>query len=205
MEPKKNSLWWIFGGMVVFGVIIETIRITLFKGFTTLPEQMVLCVTNQRMLWNALHNVRWYIDFGLLANGVAAGIGAVLAVSLFTGTKETAPGSGLRAMIGTVVGCLMAVSILPGATLVQVTVLIAVIGTSFGIALGADLISSVELFQTFGIGLGMTIVTFFLYGGVVALAVMLTLIVVNIVGIFFGFLIGCTAVWASKRIIQKKA
>lgn len=205
MEPKKNDWPWILGCMVVFGMVAEMIR-DVANVFLAMPKLATLPVVSGRWIWNPLGDIQWLGGFlGFLADSIAAGVGVVLAISLFTNTKEVAPGSGRHAIIGALVGVPVTMILLPGVTLMQAAWLAAGVGVYFGAALGSEFIGDAELFGAFGMVLGMAIWTFLLCGGVVGLLVMATLLIVNGVGIVVGFIIGCAGAGTGGRIARKKA
>lgn len=191
MEPKKEGRLLLFGGMLVLGTVVEIARCFVLKTFTKFPQPMELSVTDERAMWNPFGNVNG-LDFGLMADSAAIGAGIIIVLSLFDGAKEAFPGSTGQAIIGTVFGLILTIVMFPDATLMQIVWLVVAISWGFGMMLGFGLITDAELYGTFGMVLGISLGTFCFYGGMVALAVMAVLVLVNGIELFIGFLMGCS-------------
>lgn len=203
MKSKKG--WTtILQGMFVFGMIIEAVRDGIVTHFSV-PKQTAFQVTGDRWIWNPFNGVQWSCGLaGFLADSVALGVCLILIIGLFANTRETAHGSMKQAVIGTILGGIMVMAIMPGVTLVQLVWFAAVISLCFGIALGIDLIGHAELFGSFGIMLGINTWTFFLYGGMIALTVTAALVAVNLGMILLGYLIGCCGVGVKELVARKR-
>lgn len=198
---KNNwSAGFIFKGMVVFGMLVEAIR----DGMVILlpvQKQAALQVLNGRWIWNPFDTVLWSSGLvGFVADGIGAGMCLVLVIALFADARTLIPGSGKQSRIGIVVGVAVASLLMPGITLFQITLFAMGVSLIFGVALSINLIGYAHLFVSFGVILGITMWIFFLYGGVVTIVAMVTLVMVNFICIIFGFFIGYVANVLKNRI-----